>query len=70
MKNNLPENMFDFIFCEDLISASPINIKSKHGFVRLLYKCAIEFVNTKISSVSLKKYVCIYQKWYNVNNRI
>lgn len=45
--------MFDFIFFEDLINASPISIKSKHGLVRLLYKWATELANVKISSVSL-----------------
>lgn len=48
-----PITMLAFIFCDDRMSAYPIIIRSKQGFVSELYKCATELANVEISSVKL-----------------
>jgi len=49
----LPDRMLAFIFLDERINANPINIRSKQGLVKLLYKWATELAKTEISSVSL-----------------
>jgi len=49
----LPDRILAFIFLDERINANPISIRSKQGFVKLLYKWATELAKTEISSVSL-----------------